>query len=259
MTLRRTLVTAFALVLLVPGLAPAAGVQARFDLSSPAEGPFPSDVFTVADPSQNTGLRVKLPKPAACPAVVPPPPALLAVPTDCFDIDELNTLDGFNVQPRLRVPFTGAIDPDTVAGNVFVVRLGGGEARVEVNQVVWDAATTTLFAESDQLLDQHTRYALIVTDGVRDATGDPVEAGAFASFRHDLNFGQTKSAALKAYRKALLEALAAAGVNPRSSSPPASSRPRARRRCSRRSATRSRRARRRRRPSSAAPSRACPR
>ena len=217
MTLRRTPIIALVLVLLVPALAPAAAVQARFDLSSPSGGPFPSDVFTVDDPSQNTGMRVNLPKPAACPAVVPQPPALFAVPTDCFDIDELNTLDGFNIQPRIRVPFTGAIDPRTVAGNVFFVRLSGaGNARVEVNQVVWDVATTTLFAESDELLDQHTRYALIVTDGVRDASGDPVEADEFASFRHDLNFGQTKSAALKAYRKALLDALAAAGVNPSS-------------------------------------------
>jgi Bacterial virulence factor lipase N-terminal len=206
------------LLLLVAAPAPAAGVKARFDLSSPSSGPFPSDVFTVADPDQNTGVRVTLPKSPACPVVVPPPPAIFAVPTDCFDVDELNTLDGFNIQPRIRVPFTGAIDPSTVAGNVFFVSLGdtlggSGGVRVEVNQVVWDVATTTLFAESDQLLDQHTRYALIVTNGVRDASGDPVEAGDFASFRHDLNFGQTESPALKAYRKALLDALAASGVD----------------------------------------------
>jgi hypothetical protein len=197
----------------------AAGVQARFDLSSPSGGPFPSDVFTVIDPDQNTGVRVALPIPATCPAVVPPPPAIFTVPTDCFDIAELNTLDGFNIQPRVRIPFTGSIDPTTVAGNVFFVSLGdtlsgGGGARVEVNQIVWDPATATLFAESDRLLDQHTRYALIVTNGVHDAGHDPVEAGAFASFRHDLNFGQTKSAASAAYRTSVLDALAIAGVPP---------------------------------------------
>jgi hypothetical protein len=41
-----------------------------------------------------------------------------------------------------------------------------------------------------------------------------VASGAFAQFRHDLNFGQTKDLTLKTYRKALLEALAAAGVPP---------------------------------------------
>ena len=35
----------------------------------------------------------------------------------------------------------------------------------------------------------------------------PLEAGDFARFRHDLNFGQTADPVLKAYRKALLEAL----------------------------------------------------
>ncbi|MGH3117937.1 MAG: Ig-like domain-containing protein [Gaiellales bacterium] len=202
----RALTVALVLVLAVPLGASAAGVKALFNLSSPSGGPFPSDVFTVPDPSHNTGVRVNLPKPNCA-----------TRPSDCFDIDELNTLDGFNMQPRLRIPFSGPIVPSTVVGNVFLVSLGNtlggrGSARIEVNQVVWDPATKTLFAESDALLDQHTRYGLIVTNGVRDMAGDPVEAGAFATFRQDLNFGQTKAPAAKAYRKALLDALAASGV-----------------------------------------------
>src|SRR5262245_15906410 len=177
------------LVLLLATASPslAAGVNAAFDLTSPSAGPFPSDVFTVADPSHNTGLRVKLPKPDCA-----------VRPTDCADIDVLNTLDGFNLQPRITVGLSGPIDVATVnSGNVFFVSLGdtlggGGGQVIGINQVVWDPATNTLHAESDELLDQHTQYALIVTDGIRDTAGDPVEAGAFATFRHDLNFGQTK-------------------------------------------------------------------
>jgi hypothetical protein len=207
---RRLLPLTLALLVLLPSAVLAAGVQARFDLSSPAGGPFPSDRFTVPDPSNNTFLRVNLPKPVACPP--PSMPLTASTPTDCFDIDELNTLDGFNMQPRIRVPFTGPIDPSTVAGNIFFVRLGNalggrGGQRVEVNQIVWDPTTNTLVAESDELLDQHTRYALLVTRGVRNAVGDPLEAGDFARFRHDLIFGQTADPVLKAYRKALLEAL----------------------------------------------------
>jgi hypothetical protein len=68
-----------------------------------------------------------------------------------------------------------------------------------------------LYAESDQLLDQHTRYALIVTNGVLDEHGQPVQASEdFTRFRHDLNFGQTKDPDLKEYRKDLLDATAAA-------------------------------------------------
>ena len=197
-------------ILLAPSLGLAAGVQALFDLSAPSGGPFPSDRFTVADGTHNTGVRVALPKPSCA-----------ARPSDCADIDVLNTLDGFNVQPRLSIPFTGAIDPASVSSaNAFLVSLGdtlgddGAGKLVGINQVVWDPATNTLHAESDELLDQHTRYALIITRGVRDAVGDPVEAGAFASFRHNLNFGQTKDEAFKAYRNSLLDALVASGVDP---------------------------------------------
>lgn len=201
---RTILATLFALVF-VPSLVFAAGVQALFDLGTPGGGPFPSNRFSVSDTSNNTGIRVNLPKPDC-----------VARPSDCADIDVINTLDGFNLQPRLSIPFSGPIDVSTVSSaTVFLVRLGdarrgrddGGAKAVGINQIVWDPTTNTLHAESDELLDQHTSYMLVVTDGVRDTSGRPVEAGAFGSFRHDLNFGQTKDRDLKAYRKALLDAL----------------------------------------------------
>lgn len=196
-----------ALLTFGPTLALAAGIQALFDLSAPDKAPFPSNRFTVPDRSQNTGLRVDLPKPNCT-----------TNPSDCADLDVINTLDGFNVQPRLSIPFSGAIDVESVnSDNVFLVNLGDALGRgrhrhgrgdvIGINQILFDPATNTLHVESDELLDQHTRYALIVTNGVRDADGDPVEAGAFGRFRHDHNFGKTKDRALKDYRKALLEAL----------------------------------------------------
>ena len=207
-TLPSTLV-ALALVLLGPSLVPAAGVHASLDIETPDGGPFPSDRFTVAHSQQQTGRLVKLPKPDCA-----------ARPSDCMDLDVINTLDGFNLQPRLSIPFDGDIDVGTVnSQNVFLVRLGstlpGGAPAgkvIGINQVVWDVATRTLHVESDELLEQHTRYGLIVTRGIADLLGDPVEAGAFARFRHDLNFGQTKDRALKAYRKDLLDALDAAST-----------------------------------------------
>jgi hypothetical protein len=198
------------LLLVAPAPAAAAGVQARFDIRSPAEGPFPSDVFTVADDRHLTGRRVDMPLPDC-----------RVRPTDCADLEVINTLDGFNLQPRLSIPFSGPIDVTTVdSRSVFLVSLGStvdrarSGRRVGINQVVWDPATSTLHAESDEVLDQHTRYALIVTDQVRDAMGDPVEAGHFSRFRLDLNFGQRNDPWLKAYRGAVLEALARAGVPP---------------------------------------------
>src|SRR5215510_13092689 len=181
---RRIVAVAATVLILVPGLAFAA-VEALFDLSSRATSPFPSDRFTVDDHDQNTGVRVNLPKPNCT-----------ANPSDCADIDVINTLDGFNLQPRLSIPFSGPIDVSTVnSQTIFLIKLNdptaprerGGQI-VGINQVAWDVATTTLHVESDELLEQHTRYALIVTRGVHDADGLPVEPSAeFESFRHDLN------------------------------------------------------------------------
>ena len=202
---RRALLLAVPVLLLWSSLALAAGVHALFNLEVPAGHPYPSDRFTVADPRQLTGLKVQLPKPNCG-----------ARPSDCADLDVLNTLDGFNLSPRLSVPFDGPIDPSTVSSHTVILinlentRRDGpdGEKVVGINQVVWDPATSTLYAKSDELLDQHTRYALIVTRGVRDETGKPVEASeAFQRFRHDLDFGDQT---LRNYRKALLQALAVA-------------------------------------------------
>ncbi len=162
---------AVALVLTsLPLTASAAGVRVLFDLRDPNRTLFPSDQFTVLDFRQNTFQRVHLPKPDC-----------RVEPVACEDIDVLNTLDGFNLQPRLTIPFSGAIDVASVSSEtIFLVSLGsilgGGSAgrKVGINQIVWDAASLTLHAGSDELLDQHTRYVLIVTDGVRDAHGHPI-------------------------------------------------------------------------------------
>jgi hypothetical protein len=190
---------AVAAALLLPTAAPAlASVQALLDLSSPAGGPFPSDRFTLPDHRNVTGVRVNLPKPDCAVRV-----------TDCADVDVLNTLDGFNLQPRLSLPFSGPIDPASVSSDtVFLVRLGDarggpGGQRVGINQVVWDVATSTLQAESDELLDQHTRYLLVVTSDVRDAAGDRVQGGALGDFLQ----ARHHRGGLARYRRELREAL----------------------------------------------------
>jgi hypothetical protein len=163
--------------------------------------PFPSNLYTTPDSSQLTGLRVDLPKPDCA-----------ARPSECDDIAVLNTLDGFNIQPRISIPFSGPIDLSTVSGDtVFLVGPGGHV--VGINQIVWEPLTNTLHVESDEQLAQDTTYLLVVTKGVHAADGSPVKS----TFRHDLDYGQTKDPATKAYRKALLDALPmalAGGVDP---------------------------------------------
>jgi len=201
-----------AVCLLLPDLSTAANtgrpprVEARFDLASISGAPFPSDLYTVADPSNRTGRRVNLPLPDRSQR-----------PSDWNDLAVVNTMDGFNLMPRISVPFDGEIDPESVSSkSIFIVELAQeGEKAivgnpVGINQVVWDPATLTLHVESDEVLRQTARYAVIVTNGIRDMSGRPVQASdAFDDFRHDLNYGQTKSNELKEYRKALITTLAA--------------------------------------------------
>ena len=213
---RHALIVPFVLAGLAPAHGEAAGVRARFDLDDRRGSPFPSDRFTVPDDTQKTGRRVDLPRPDCA-----------VRPSDCADLDVINTLDGFNVQPRLSIPFDGPIDVTTVnSQSVFLVSLDNPRADhrrgrnghrhrrqvIGINQIVWDVATNTLHAESDELLAQHQRYALIVTRGVLDVDGHPVKATeAFQRFQHHLIFGAARhDHGLKAYRQALMDALAAA-------------------------------------------------
>ena len=164
-------------------------------LATSAGQPFPSNRYSTPDATQATGIRVDLEKPNCA-----------VRPSDCADIDVLNTLDGFNIQPRISVPFSEPIDLATATSdNIFLV--GPGYHVVGINQVVWEPAANTLHFESDEQLDQSSTYLLVVTNGVHGADGAPLDT---TTFRHDLNFGQTKDPALKAYRKDLLDGLSMA-------------------------------------------------
>ncbi|MEP6978190.1 MAG: hypothetical protein ABI948_09070 [Thermoleophilia bacterium] len=185
----RLALVAFALLVWVPSAL--AGVT--------PEQPFPTNLQTVADATQATGLRLSLPLPNCA-----------ARPSDCADVAVLNTLDGFSLQPRISIPFSGAIDLNTVSSDtVFLADASGN--RIGINQTIWEPLSSTLHVESDRLLEQATPYLLVVTDGLKGADGSELDASQFRRF---LNFGQTGDPAEKAYRKALLRALHWSGVAP---------------------------------------------
>ena len=207
---RSSLVVLVAIMLLTPALA-LAETHPLFNLQSTTQSPFPSDRFTSFDSQQLTGLRVNVPLPNCA-----------TNPSDCADLTLLNQLDGFNLQPRLSIPFDGAIDPNTVnSQTVFLLQLPGRglvEADgnipnphvIGINQIVWDPASLTLFAESNDHLDEDSNYLLIVTNGVHDAGGNPIAAGsAFAQFIHGDGGVDGKNAdrLLKGYQAALKHSL----------------------------------------------------
>jgi hypothetical protein len=167
-----------------PPAGPQTRVRALFNLDVKTEAPFPTNWFTVPDRSNLTNRRVHLPLPDCKVSV-----------SDCEDQNVINELDGFNLQPRLSIPFDGSIDVHSVSSHdVFLINLGDtvdgrehGDHVVGINQIVWDTETNALHVQSDQLLDQHTRYALIATNGIQDVNGNPVDATeAFRNFRHDV-------------------------------------------------------------------------
>ncbi len=202
-SVRRTIVLLAAVIVLMPALA-AAATHPLFNLQSTTQSPFPSDRFTALDFQQRTGLRVNLPLPNCA-----------TNPSDCADITLLNQLDGFNLQPRLSIPFDGAIDVNSVSSkSVFLVQLPSffmdhdfddddhlrAGAVIGINQIVWDPASLTLFAESDEHLDQRSNYLLIVTNGVHDASGNPIQA---AKGFHDLDEGHISDPQQRLYIRVL--------------------------------------------------------
>ena len=129
-------------------------------------GPFPSNVTTVADPAQSTGLRVNLPSTSdVCDPLSP---------SVCSNSALLNQLDGFSVNPRLMVCFSATIDPVTLHDGIKIVSLAGGPA-ISINQIIFDPSNNCAFAKPNQVLDQQSRYLLTVTDSVHDADGKKVK------------------------------------------------------------------------------------
>ena len=145
--------------------APPPLVEPRFDPAAFDRQPFPSDRFTVPDPGQRTGLRMLL-----------PPPNCAVEHSGCDETRLLNELDGFDLSPRLAVPFSGPIDLASVtARSVFLVRLAAGPPEATgLERLVWDPGRETLYGRPETLLEPETRYGLVVTRAVRDAAGRPI-------------------------------------------------------------------------------------
>ncbi len=192
-------------------IAACAGVNVLFDLHDPAKTIFPSNLFTDLDFGQSTLRRVALPRPDCA-----------TKPVECNDVAVLNELDGFSISPRVSVPFDGDIDPSTVSGDtVYLLSLGGrGEFghRVGIDRIVWDPQTHTLFFKPDELLGQQTRYAVIVTDGVRDAAGRRIDGPQFSRFRASTSggsrgdFRREVDAAARSHERARRDRVVAASV-----------------------------------------------
>jgi pimeloyl-ACP methyl ester carboxylesterase len=116
---------------------------------------FPTDALTVPDATQATGLRVSLPLPDC-----------KAQPSTCAEIAALNQLDGFNVNPRIAVRFSGPVDPNAARSAIFLSPADAPFEVTAINQVIYDATTFTIYAKPDNVLDQRRQYRLTVSCGI---------------------------------------------------------------------------------------------
>ncbi|TMM01135.1 MAG: hypothetical protein E6G10_14055 [Actinobacteria bacterium] len=160
----------------VPGAAAAAVAVKRG--ASYGSRIFPDNAFTKADRSQVTGRRVNFRQGVDYPLVDG------VVKKACTDADysicdafaELNKLDGFDLQPRVVVPFTGAIKLDSVNDSDFFITTDSGSFASGLRQLTFDPATNTLAGISDTFLREDTTYRIHVTRGIRDSAGKRVDA-----------------------------------------------------------------------------------
>lgn len=209
MSIRWPWIALLAVTLLSGGAAQAAPrppqIEPRFEQDGAGRSPFPSDRLTVADATQRTGLRVALPLPNCG-----------VERSACDDLRLLNELDGFDLSPRLAIPFSGPVDPASVSlRSVFLVRLAPGPPEATgVDRLVYDPDTHTLYARPETLLEPETRYGLVVTRALRDTHDRPVQSAPL--FRRFLQ-QRDGPAPARAYRQALqilMTAVSRRGLRP---------------------------------------------
>jgi len=127
---------------------------------------FPSDRQTVPDPRQSTGRRVALALPDCG-----------VDPAGCDEIHLVNELDGWSVNPRVAIRFSGPVALDSVTkSSAFILPLAPEPlaSPVALAQLVWDGASHTLYARPERPLLQARRYALVLTTRVLDDSRQPL-------------------------------------------------------------------------------------
>jgi hypothetical protein len=139
---------------------------------------FPDDAFTVRDRKQATGRRLNFRKGLDYPLVKGRvrTGCTSATYSICDGFTELNKLDGFDLQPRVVVPFTGSIRLASVNDSDFFISSNSGAFVSGLRQLTFDPVTHTLAGISDKFLREGTRYRIHVTNGIRDGRGKRVKA-----------------------------------------------------------------------------------
>ncbi len=148
------------------GLALATSPSPPGAVAAEVQALFPSDRQTVPDPRQSTGRRVALALPDCA-----------VDPAGCDEIRLVNELDGWSVNPRVAIRFSGPVALESVTkATAFIVPLVPEPlaSPIGLGQLVWDQAGQTLYARPERSLLQARRYALVLTTRILDDGGQPL-------------------------------------------------------------------------------------
>jgi hypothetical protein len=139
---------------------------------------FPSNRFSVRDRRQLTGRRVHLRRGRDYPNVggTVQPRCTSRTYSICDGVAEINKLDGFDLQPRVTVPFTGSIRLSSVTARDFFITDARGRFASGLGQLTFDPVTHTLAGIATGFLRERKRYRIHVTSAIRDTKGRPVKA-----------------------------------------------------------------------------------
>ena len=61
----------------------------------------------------------------------------------CDEIALINQLDGFDLDPNIKIGFSGPIDVSKVNSSTIYLERNGAAGRIPLSRLVWDASTTT--------------------------------------------------------------------------------------------------------------------
>src|SRR3954453_2256380 len=146
--------------LTAPPAAAATGSVSLRSGSTPDTRPFPDETFTVAERRQLTRPRAALPT-AGCDA---------QGRSLCDDLAMINQLDGFDIRPRVTLPFTAAVDLRTVTATTVHIDGPNGFSTGLV-QLSQDAVSGTVAGYPDRYLAQDTTYTLVIASGIKATDG----------------------------------------------------------------------------------------
>ena len=171
--------------------------------------PFPSNAYTKADPTTQTGLRL---------AINPDTEAVTDIPTFA------NQADGFSRVTPFATAFEGTINNATAAeaGNIRMFPVAPGEDVPLWSEVVVERGGTAdgnplslVLAYPRRPLEPSTDYVAVVLDGVKDKDGTPVKASRGVLVALGLEVPKTKiDAQIAGYYAPTKRRIAVAGIDP---------------------------------------------